>query len=37
MVLEFPANRLIKDQDDDNDGRTNLEEFCAGDDPRMAD
>lgn len=37
VVLEFPANRLIKDQDDDNDSRTNLQEFCAGTDPRMAD
>lgn len=37
VVLEFPANRLIKDQNDDNDSFTNLQEFCAGTDPRMAD
>lgn len=32
--LEFPADRVFSDIDDDSDGRTNIEEFCAGTNPR---
>lgn len=37
IVLEFPANRVMADFDDDLDQRTNIEEVCAGTNPRAMD
>lgn len=37
LILEFPAENLMVDQDDDGDGLTNLEEFCCGSHPGIRD
>lgn len=37
IALVFPADRLMTDMDDDDDGRSNLTEFCEGTDPRTRD
>lgn len=35
--VEFPADRVFTGNDDDSDGKTNIEEFCAGTNPRVRD
>ena len=37
LRLEFPQNRVMTDFDDDLDARTNVQEICAGTDPRQRD
>ncbi|MEM7675526.1 MAG: hypothetical protein AAF449_05935 [Myxococcota bacterium] len=37
IVLAFPADRLVTSMDDDDDGRSNLTEFCEGTDPTTRD
>lgn len=37
LILEFPADSLMIDQDDDGDTLTNLEEFCCGSHPGIRD
>lgn len=35
--IDFPAERIATDFDDDADGRINIAEFCAGTNPRVFD
>ena len=37
ITLEFPQGRVMADLDDDNDGRSNIQEVCEGTNPRLQD
>jgi predicted lipoprotein with Yx(FWY)xxD motif len=35
VVIDFNQGELVRDYDDDQDGKSNLDEVCAGEDPRF--